>query len=68
MILRDLWFGADFKVKDSEQRYCLLNYRNNECVAVKITYDTAIVTGNAVVSFPFDTEVTYIPRSGETND
>ena len=70
MLLRELWFGADFKIKNDDARYCFIKYtiNTNECVATRIDYDEADVKINPSISLPFDTEIIFLPRSGETND
>jgi hypothetical protein len=65
MILRDLWIGSDFKLPDEDARYCLVRYsqHSNECLAVRIDYDEFGVKINPHISFPFDKEVIFMPRS-----
>jgi len=62
MRLIELWVGADFIYK--KQRYCFIetNFNEKEILAVKINYDEPKVTGNAILSFPIDTEVEYCYR------
>ena len=58
----NLWCGADFIFK--KRRYCLLEIEpdEEEVIAVKISYDEPIVTGNMVVTFSRFTRVEYCPR------
>jgi len=62
MKIQNLWTGADFIWNN--QRYCLIynNGSDKECLAVKISYDESLVTGNMILSFNYGEMVKYCPR------